>query len=325
MVIYKAMVLMSLFIFHSVSLANNLNQSIHIELKDKVLFGGSEFRLKDIAHIKSNIKSISTDILGEIVIGLSPRVGYSTPVRQLDVNVRVEKMFPQIGKYIKWDGPTTTILQTTGVVLDKSKYIFPAESALNNFLADNFDIYEIKQIGKLKDIYIPNGHLRIKPRNIKRSDIGKRTCVWVDLYIQEEIYQGIPVWFDVKIIENAYITRYPIKKWEVINLNMLINRDIDISKVEGVPITHQTVLLDKRVKVSLHSNQVITEQHLEVIPLVQKNNDIVIVVYDRNVQIQVKGTALEDGEMSDLIKVRSKFSEQDINAIVVAKNRVEVK
>lgn len=320
----KGIAFLCLFIFHGLLSANNLEDTIYIELKKRVLFAGSEYRLRNIAYIKSNMETVRTD-LGETVIGLSPRVGYSVLVRRLNINARLEKAFPRLNKYIKWRGPAVTTLQATGVLLEKSKYVYTAETALNNYLVDRFKDFKIRHIGKLRDIYIPSGRLIIKSRNIKRSDISKRTCVWIDLLIQGNIYQSIPVWFDVKVIENAYVTQYSIKKGQVVDIDALVKMQVDVSKVKGVPITHKDELLEKRAKVSLYDNQIITKGHLEEIPLVQKNNNIVIVANDRNVQVQVKGIALEDGKISDMIKVRSKSSKRDINAIVVEKNRVEVK
>ena len=80
----------------------------------------------------------------------------------------------------------------------------------------------------------------------------------------------------------------------------------------------------RRLRSNLGAGQALLGRHLEPDTAVQRDRAVTITMSAAPIQIEAAGTALEDGQLGEVIRVRNTSSDRVMHVIVVAPNKVTV-
>lgn len=122
----------------------------------------------------------------------------------------------------------------------------------------------------------------------------------------------------------AVVAARPIRRGEILTRENLRVEEVSLTSSTTDPVTQLDPLLGKAVKASLRSGSLVFAHQVEA-PLLVKRGDIVSVYYssDRLV-IHLRGRALGDGALGEMIEVRREGSRETFVARVVSSDTVAV-
>ena len=312
-----------LYSFSAAAVGKDDDRFLEVTLPSESKVSAVSMNLGSIATIKGNDDSIIKS-LSQLVIGKAPRVGLSVIVTKDYLKRHVERNLTESNLTINWVGADRVRIKTVGIEIKQQELISKAVTELRKHLSSDYESIEIDYRGINKALSVPAVPYDINVREIRSKDIKKRTCVWVDIVIDDKNYESIPVWLDVTIMKKAYIATNKIIMGNAVIPALLSYESADITLADGKPIFSRNDFFGMRAKMTILEGEIITTNDLEAIPLVQKYEDVTIVAEYKNVKIEVEGTAVQDGHYNEFIYVKRKNSKEKIKSKVIARNTVKV-
>ena len=294
------------------------NDAVIIKLKKLTMLDKSQFLLGDIATV-SQIHGKKSDVLSDIPLGNSPRVGSSLVVTRGKILALIEQLHPGIHQIIRWEGSKRSIITSVGQVLAVDHYVKYAQSSLKQWLMLTTDRFDITQKGSYKDILVPKGVVRIESHLSNKTTLKHRMSVWVDIYVSDEHFRSIPVWFAVEAYNNVLIAKGNMKKGHIISKNDFQSENTNIANKQGSPVQAFDGIINMRLKRPVNTGDIITKNVLENVPEVTEHQKVIIQAQIGTTQLFTKAIALQDGRLGDVITVRNPSSNMSYMATVIGK------
>lgn len=304
-------------------------QQIIIKLQEETTIDRTQYSLGQIATIqlKRDKSAGEKDIemveqLKALPVGRTPRVGYVDKVRQTEIMAIIEKEYPGLRHQIKWEGPAIVKIRSVGTTYDKDKIIGIASIGLNNWLGGRYRNYTIRPTGDYQDILLPKGDVEVVPRINEDTQLNKRMNVWVDILVNGDRYQSLPIWFSVEVPVSAFVMNNDAKKGNAIIDNQVRKEVIDIAAIGGTPVQDKDVLANKRLQKDIKAGEAITADMVEDMPHVVKDNEVIVEAQVGAVTVKAVAIATEDGKVGDRVKVRKPDTDIEYEVTVIGRNLV---
>ena len=307
---------------------------ITIKLQDETTIDEAQYTLGAIASIQlsEETKALAPEAqekylemigkLKALPIGRTPRVGYVDKVRQTEIEAQIEKGYPGLRQQIKWQGPDSVKIRSVGTAYDKDKLIGIATVGLNGWLGGRYSNYTIRPTGEYKDILLPKGDVEVVPRMNEAAELNKRMSVWVDILVNGDRYQSLPIWFSVEVPVTAFVVNGDAKKGNAIIDNYVSKQVIDIAAIGGKAVLDEQELTNKRLKKDIKAGDAITADMIEDIPHVVKDSEVIVEAQVGAVTVKAVAIAVQDGMVGDKVKVRKPDTDIEYEATVIGRNLV---
>ena len=112
-----------------------------------------------------------------------------------------------------------------------------------------------------------------------------------------------------------------ISKGQILSYDDLILIDRPEVKFHGA-FEEIKEVIGRRAKVSLASGTVIKARHLDTVYLVNREDTVLIIAKNTKLSITTSATALEDGQLGDMINVENINSKKVLKAIITGRKKV---
>lgn len=126
----------------------------------------------------------------------------------------------------------------------------------------------------------------------------------------------------VEILRAIIVTRRPVNRGEPLDSQDIENRLLDISDETRGYFTAPEDVIGRSASRHLPNASILNAGMLTASVLVQRGDSIIIEVRQGALLLRAQGTALEDGQDGEQIRVRNDRSGQEIKAIVIARGLV---
>ncbi|MES9851142.1 MAG: flagellar basal body P-ring formation chaperone FlgA [Candidatus Thiodiazotropha sp. L084R] len=281
---------------------NAQKPGVVISLRAEANIEGRTYTLGDIAHLEGADEN-QVSRLKRVLIGKTPRAGVSARVSREAIAMRINRLLPGLSKKVTWTGTHLSLVQGSHHRFDKKTYVSSAQKHLNDWLGKLYDNYAIAPVGKYDDLQLPSGKVSLEAEIAKRDRVKKRMCVWIDLLVDDQQYNTVPVWFDVTVKTEVLELRHDFSAGDRLVQGMLHKQEHDLTTVSGTPVTDITILEGQRLIRDLPMGTVLTEEVIQPIPAVIKGQKVLVKTSVGNVTLTVRARALEDGNEGDPVRV----------------------
>ena len=126
-----------------------------------------------------------------------------------------------------------------------------------------------------------------------------------------------PVFAPLKIV----VVAKNISKGQILSYDDLVLIDRPEVKFHGA-FKEINEVIGRRAKVSLASGTVIKARHLDTVYLVNREDTVLIIAKNKKLSITTSATALEDGQLGDMITVENTNSKKVLKAIITGRKKV---
>lgn len=310
-----------LLMFFSINVTANAHV-VELSLKDSVSVSKSQVVLSDVGSIKvDNIRV--QQALAEVNLGATPRMGYSKTFSQHDIEKIITRKFPAGLLRVKWAGADKVRISSDG---DQHSFEEVASIARDGFMSEmnkfNFSV-AINHISEGQAFQLPTGKVEYKYR-VNSEFIGQKNCVWVDVFVDNELYRTIPVWINADVRGSVLVAKNSIAgKTEVVSKDFIYKDTRINGKAENYVSLSDLQASSFLVK-SLERDEAVLASHLKKMPDVIGGKVINVDITQGNIRIRLQGVARKDAIKGEVLRVVLLHNNEAVMARVVDKQLVNV-
>lgn len=276
---------------------------IAVVLHERAMIDGATYSLADIAEISAPTPEIVA-LLSGVDMGRAPRFGYSELIKRERVRTHAERSVPQLKGKIAWEGASQIRISTAGTRVATNAYLDVAKQSLESWLSEHVVDYRVTVKGTHKDIVVPQGEVAVTARVQPGAAISKRMGIWLDVEVDGEHYQSVPVWFAVDAYADALVAEYDLDNGIDLNNGMFAVQRVDLAEVDAELLLPSTDLSDMRLRLPVGMGQPLRVDAVARKPDISQGQVVEVLSQVGSVSITATATALEDGFVGDRLEVQ---------------------
>lgn len=321
--------LLSLFIVLVTSQAA-LAADVRLSFRQSPVVGHAQVRLGDIALVQANDRSVTKE-LQALVLGDAPLPGY----KQAWVTWQVDRLLMQamsrreVRREVSWEwrGLAETQLTAIGEPIAVDRLVSAAEDGLTKLLVEQgyADVaVQAVNVASIRPIHVPRGQLQLRVGLSDRVAPRHRMRIPLQVYVDNELEAAVSIWLQVSAMQQVAVVTRSMPKGAVLDSNDVTLQLRDVATVNGSVITSVQRAVGQRVRIDLPRDVVVSAQALQVPKAVHRGEKTLAVVIYEGIQIQAPVKSMQDGDVGDVIRVRSLSSGESFYAEVIAAGQVAV-
>lgn len=134
---------------------------------------------------------------------------------------------------------------------------------------------------------------------------------------------GLFLTAQVEVFRNVVVTRRPVARGQTLGNDDIMMQRLDISDESRGYFSRPEDVLGLSAGRQLPNGSVLNASVLDQPTLVHRGDAVIIEVAKGTLRLRAQGTALEDGQKGDQIRVKNNRSGQEIKALVAARGLVQ--
>lgn len=283
---------------------------------------GPEIHLGEIAQIDGKDRLL-VEALSDMVIGKAP-----LPSRMRVIETRFIKL------RLKQNGfnPVAFDLRGSPKSHVTRSYIEIGKKEIQEILSDFLygtalrgnPSARVKALGVPERIILPKGHVTYRVSPPKNTHYVGLVPLSIEFSVDGEIQKKVRTNATIEIMVEVVVAKKPLQKYQP-----LTEDDIEIHKMDLATLPHNVItdleaILGKRTRRAIGSKTVLRTDLIELPPIVQRGDIVIIVAESNGLRITALGKAKRKGRMGERIPVENFDSKKILYAEVVDSRRVKI-
>lgn len=301
---------------------------VSIELRPQFVARQSEVTLGDIAILHTtDLQTIQR--LSALSLGRSPAVGNEAVVRRDVVSRWVRSQLGISSGNVLWAGAEETYVSTLAQTLASDRVEQAARAALREWMTARATRYVIEAQPLSADIKLPAGHVELKARPLPiNAEPSPRMAVWMDIHVDGRFVRTVPVNFAVDAFRDAWVAPAAVAGGVSLTPGMIEKREVKVtgyasSRLAAPGSQPGTTAAGLRTTRAIKEGEPVTTANSAPLPAIARGAWVALHLTSGVVELESRAQALQDGEVGQIVKVRSSSAASPVEARVVAPGRVE--
>jgi flagella basal body P-ring formation protein FlgA len=168
------------------------------------------------------------------------------------------------------------------------------------------------------------GAPQIRVRPASSRPLRGPTVMRVGIDVGGQTQRRLSVTGDVRFFRPVLVAGRAIGRGEALPADAVEVAERDVTGLEGNFYTAVGELEELRARRTLSPGEVITRQHLEKVPVVQRGDQVQLVAWTAQMSVSTLGVALQDGGLGERIRVRNSDSGKVLYGQVLDRERIRV-
>jgi flagella basal body P-ring formation protein FlgA len=165
---------------------------------------------------------------------------------------------------------------------------------------------------------------RLTPAEVQPVVLGARSAVRISWATQSAARKRATVWFSVSGMQSVLAARSHIRAGSIVGPPAAVQSESDVLSLGCRPLTSAADLTDMRAMRSFAENATLCADGFERRPAVARGETVLVRSGSGVVTVLTKGTALQDGALGQILKVRNPASRGTYLAAVTGTQEVTV-
>ena len=303
---------------------------VRIELRSQFLARHSEVALGDVAILHArDLPTIQR--LSALPLGRAPMVGAQALVRRDAIARWVRSQLGIRPDQVRWSGPEETHVRTLAQEVPAGRIERAAKAALGGWLAERTSRHRVEAVALAADVSLPPGQVALKARPLPDNAEPKpRMVVWIDVEVDGRYVRTVPVSLVVEAYREAWVAPKVIASGVALSEGIIERREVELTRpIAGrVPtrVSPSAQAADSwRTTRPLQEGEILTARNIAPAPAVARGDWVTVQLRAGLVELEGRAEALQDGEMGQVVKVRSSHAATPMEARIVAPGRLEAR
>ncbi len=292
----------------------NINKSVTVS--DPIVV------LRDVADIKTSDLGLQSQ-LANLALVKSPRVGYTKEISRMQIQSRIRENLNVDPKRLVWKGADGVRVEIASQKLASPRLLEKAKGFLHAQLNNNSREVRAKTSRIKQDFSLPLGEITLVPR-MNSEFISKKMCVWVDVFIDNNFYRSVPVWFDMEVLEDVYVAKFGYRERDVVRPENFKLVRTDVTKISGQHVKSESFKKSVLLLKNLSQGEVLLSRNIKNVPAVIEGKILDLEVSEGSVRLRLKAIAERDAEIGEILKVKVVNGTEFVKARVVGKHVARV-
>ncbi len=298
---------------------------VHVDLLGRAQVYSAQVRLGDVARIHGdNLDAVRA--AESVNLGASPRMGESLKLTRSRLEAVLSSDAMGTVNRFAWTGATDVRIDRAGQMVDAQDVCRAAQEWLGDWLRLRSTEFKLAPVCRETSWAVAPGRIELRPRPFADGQLPtKRMQVWMDIWTDGRFARSVAVAIDVQATQQGWAAREDLKAQQVLRLDQLEQRDIDITGLMTAPLLSLAEPANLRLRKPLLTGQVLTVAHVESQPLVARGQRVTLRTQSGVISLVTLAEALQDGRPGQQVLVRVNDSARPVVAWVVGPNQVELK
>ena len=293
---------------------------MEISFKKKAEVSTDYVTLGDIVSFDE--ETALTTALATKIVSQSPEPGNLLNLDSVSIKDQIMRK-TRLSIYTQWSGSRVVS------VIRPGQQILPDNllSAIQSYLKEHkheLPKSEVSFVPKSLPIpfMLPKGKLDIEviPSN---PDILKSTRFSILCRVDDKVEKNFSIQGELRALAPVIIAADSLRRGTILSPANTKKVVKDLTEYDA-PCTDQRLILGKRLKRSVRSQDVINATDVEIPPMIKRGQLVKIIFYQGSIYLTATGVARTDGKLNQVIRVRNASSNKLIQAKVTAPGVVEV-
>jgi flagella basal body P-ring formation protein FlgA len=289
-----------------------------VTLKPRAVVATAEFKLADVADVDAADEA-SAEALRGLVVGRIGGGAMGTRLTRWELSRYVGRHLPAGTTQVEWRGADTVSAQLETVRLDPARIVERAASELRTALERHHQSVSVKLASRMDAIRFPVAEPALRVRLPSETDgrAQRRMRVDVDLVAGDTLLRTLPLWFEVQAHAECWVALRDLPAAHVLQGEDVERRVIDVARQGVDPASGEVA--GGRLRKAVKAGSALAAGTVEPMPLVLRQDDVIVEVRSGAVVIESHGKALADGRTGDMVPVRLSGAELLRGRVVGAK------
>ena len=214
-----------------------------------------------------------------------------------------------------WSGTAEAENLVTEAAIHQSVSNFVHDALVDH--VDSEERFEVQVRWQGDLVLEQSGEVEIAVKRLSSRAFRGPTIVRVELIVDGRTERAMTVTADTRFFREVLVSTRNVRRREVLQAEMfeLEERDITMQK-EGYFFDFAD-LEGGRAKRSIGANRVVTQRHVEPVPVILRGEEVTLILETDNVRLSIKGKALQDGGIGQQIRVRNGDSRKVLQGEVI--------
>lgn len=207
-------------------------------------------------------------------------------------------------------------------------YYYPAaeiKSAVSAYIENQFrgrgQRFELNWINQINDVSLPNPPEKVEVTRRARGPLAANRVFRVTFYENGKAQKSIYVPVQIRVFQPVWVTRYAIRKGEVLDVDRLNLEEREITHLSGNPLPRMPGVARLMARRSLPAGRVVLQNDVREPYLVEKGNRVDVLFARGAVKIKIQTLAAQSGSRDDLIWVKNPKTRQRMRVRVVGSDQ----
>jgi len=293
---------------------------VHAELVSQVLIDGHYVMLKDVAKL-SGADAATLDAVGRLKLTTVPGPGFTERLSRREI----ARLVRQSGlQDVTFDGALAVSIEAGSTPFDMDRIVSGAKEFLSTKISQEAATFQVALAGDVPQIRLPHGQVGLQNRAFLEARPTSQMTVWVDVSLDGEFYQAVPVRFKVLAMRTVLVAQANMTKGQIPTCANLTVEDRDIAALDGSVLPVDCKLIKGRLVRNKTAGDALLASELEPVPAVNEGDVVILAVVDGSVALESHAVALTDGQVGQRIPVRATIATEPVDAMVVGPGVVKV-
>jgi flagella basal body P-ring formation protein FlgA len=271
-----------------------------LELRQEALISHQRVTLSDVAVLHT--RGAQSQAMGSIPLGRAPRIGQVERLSRAQIEQAIRRHHG-VPVTPSWTGAASVALRTQAQMVSGQDIRQTALDAVRAQYRAEGTALAVELALPLSDYEVPIGVITIKVRPLPPAgERGGRMAVWVDLYVQGEMYRSVVVQLAVSLRRQAYVALHSIAPGATATAQDFVLRDADVDTSPGVAVNEP--LLPFRAARVIRAGEPLTAAAMLSSGSFMRGDRVKLQVRSGLIGIEMAGVAMDDGQPGQLLRVR---------------------
>ncbi|MFC1526840.1 flagellar basal body P-ring formation chaperone FlgA [Candidatus Latescibacterota bacterium] len=220
---------------------------------------------------------------------------------------------PTCGVEASQDPPALSMVSQQDVHEAVERYV---RSRLEGTLSpeDRVEVHTRWQGDLLLDVA---GRVEYRVRPLSSRPFRGPSVVRVDVVIADKVAKAITLTVDTRVYRPVLVTTRALRRGSPITADMLETMERNIAKLRHGHYSDLAQLEGMQTRRPVGYGDVLTGQHVEPVPVIHRGDEVTVTVQSANMQMSVRGIALQDGGIGSRIRVKNADSGKVTSGVIV--------
>jgi flagella basal body P-ring formation protein FlgA len=294
--------------------------SATIRFLGQATVAGPNITLGDVAKINSEDKAFLERLNRVTLIKAAPS-GQKVTITHSMVKIALTREGYSLEGF-HWEGADSILVLTETQEVTPDQLLEAAKSFILSQTGENPGNLEIKLLGPLKNVVVPNGDLEIHYRPALVGQYEGTQILTAELTVDGRDIRVVPVRLDTQVFHTIVLTSKVVKKGDKFTIENVTVGKIQTSKLLKGSLQHLNDALGRTAAFDLGAGIPVRFSEINDPPVIQRGTTVQAFVESGNVEIMIHARAIEDGKAGEEIRVENTDSHKVLWARVLDENRV---
>ena len=311
-------ILAAVILFPALALAqvNDLDsqiEKVYVYLKGEAQATTGQILLGDVAEVSGfNEKLIGS--LNRLPLGPAPLPGESLTLAKADIrrSLVTHRIDPVKVALV---GENLVEVKRSGRTITKEDIAPLVDNYIERSWADRQVRTEIIYSRPVEDITIKENDFDLQVLDPVRPRVCGSIALSLAALENDRMLVRIPVSLKVRAFGKVAVMNKEVRQGKILSPDDFSLLEREITRKSSNPVRTAEDAAYKKLKRTVKAGQILTLDHLEIPPLIERGDEITLIVQYKGIRVSCPGKAWEKGRLGDRIMVRNQYGKNLVGEV----------